>query len=546
MRLILPSLRGVKQYLKIGSQSGSEPVDFVKQVQTSLRLLQPITNQGYNNYRHARRYISIYQPDAGFEVASTNRFDPAKPEACVLARRSLQRGDSIKYLTGVMVKMSDSEEESFAEGQSDFSIIYSSRVGAMSLLLGPARFINHDCEPNSKFITTNKENVTLLVQKDVKLGDEITVKYADDYFGEGNRECLCRTCELLTRNGWASGAAAPTTSSQFDEDGSEIQQVAGGGFILARRSKRKKGFSNSYSSDTFHESKKPRIPEKYSSSVLSPPESIRGASADLRSASPLLPDAGSKSSSSTPPPGVMGPKTPPGTDGAVTPVDRRGDVREPAYLRVASEGRLEGNRKLDSSPPSNLLSQSTMTEREALTLANAGGEAAAHHDLGVPPAELVPEIIVDRNSGKHSWAGEEHPSGADNDATPPQASWEDEFSDFTELDDSDFDDETQTIKMDRVKEKRLLAQSKQKSLARMRQSKKEQSAVHWIQPRVPGDYLSHNKDSVSCICSDCQQPFVHGDRFFIPTACSRCERHSKIYGFVWPKTTRGKNDTEVK
>lgn len=33
------------------------------------------------------------------------------------------------------------------------------------------------------------------VIKDIKVGDEITTFYGDNYFGEDNKECLCETCE---------------------------------------------------------------------------------------------------------------------------------------------------------------------------------------------------------------------------------------------------------------------------------------------------------------------------------------------------------------
>jgi len=38
---------------------------------------------------------------------------------------------------------------------------------------------------------------------------------------------------------------------------------------------------------------------------------------------------------------------------------------------------------------------------------------------------------------------------------------------------------------------------------------------------------------------------VQKDAYFTRSSCPRCERHSKLYGYMWPKTDReGKNDTE--
>jgi histone-lysine N-methyltransferase SUV420H len=35
----------------------------------------------------------------------------------------------------------------------------------------------------------------IVALRGIEVGEEITVTYGDDYFGERNCECLCRTCE---------------------------------------------------------------------------------------------------------------------------------------------------------------------------------------------------------------------------------------------------------------------------------------------------------------------------------------------------------------
>ncbi|KAG0130759.1 hypothetical protein HOY82DRAFT_579121 [Tuber indicum] len=420
---------------------------------------------------------------------------------CLRTRKHLHRGEMVKYLTGVLVKMSDNEEQSLSRVQSDFSIIYSSRVGAMSLLLGPARFINHDCQPNCKFTTAGKEHVNLYVERDIKSGEEITVKYADDYFGEGNRECLCRTCEGLGRSGWASGTVEDL--QPMEEDGSAIQAVAGG-FVLARRSKRKR---NSTHSLTIQEAKKQKTSGN-GSSVLSPPNSVRGLSEGLRS-TPPVPDMSVHSRCSTPVLGAIGPETPPETDGAVTPMNFA-DVSRASALLSASQARVgEINEPLQCASGS----------------LPACDDCVSRTGLEQPPTGTG-SFLDDRLTESESSA---------------RRAWDGELSDFTEVDDSDFDDETQTIDIKRLIRKQL---SKAKKESRIIGSKPH---FHPSEPpvrRVPGDYLAQNKSSISCVCSNCRESFLHAEKSNIPTACKRCERHAKIYKFGWPKTMGKRSETE--
>jgi histone-lysine N-methyltransferase SUV420H len=70
--------------------------------------------------------------------------------------------------------------------------------------------------------------------------------------------------------------------------------------------------------------------------------------------------------------------------------------------------------------------------------------------------------------------------------------------------------------------------------------------------RFPGDYVNTHlllsqKYSAWIQCTICQAQFVQHDSYQIRAACPRCERHSKLYGFEWPKTERaGKWDHEVR
>jgi histone-lysine N-methyltransferase SUV420H len=37
-------------------------------------------------------------------------------------------------------------------------------------------------------------------------------------------------------------------------------------------------------------------------------------------------------------------------------------------------------------------------------------------------------------------------------------------------------------------------------------------------------------------CKNCNTAFVQKDAYFTKANCPRCERHSKLYGYIWPKT----------
>ena len=58
-------------------------------------------------------------------------------------------------------------------------------------MLGPISFINSSCKPNSKYDIKGSV-VRCLAITDIKVGEEITVKYDTIFFGDFNEFCLCK------------------------------------------------------------------------------------------------------------------------------------------------------------------------------------------------------------------------------------------------------------------------------------------------------------------------------------------------------------------
>ena len=146
--------------------------------------------------------MNTYMCDCPFEISTTNRYTIFTHEAAIIARKEIQRGEVIKYLSGMQVPMSKEEERTLDVTRRDFSIVMSSRKKSPSLFLGPARFANHDCEANARLSTVGPNGMQVVATTHIEAGSEITVTYGDDYFGINNCECLCSTCERLERNGW--------------------------------------------------------------------------------------------------------------------------------------------------------------------------------------------------------------------------------------------------------------------------------------------------------------------------------------------------------
>ncbi|KAM0791426.1 hypothetical protein ACM66B_005885 [Microbotryomycetes sp. NB124-2] len=194
---------------------------------------------------HVKRYCYAMRPDSGIAFHETDRYtrtvksvlrqandSPSraiakaaaaatanrKPdtfiEVGVFATRSYKKGEVIK-LRGGVADLSEEEDDKMREdgGRSDFSVLWSDRKKCFCLLLGPARFVNHDCRNNVVFQLTGS-NMAFKVIEDIEIDDEIFTHYGDHYFDMNNARCLCATCQKFKRGAFAKKGAETAKATE--------------------------------------------------------------------------------------------------------------------------------------------------------------------------------------------------------------------------------------------------------------------------------------------------------------------------------------------
>ncbi|KAJ3934009.1 MAG: hypothetical protein NXY57DRAFT_996312 [Lentinula lateritia] len=202
--------------------------------------LQNYTQKQINAFAtHASRYFELYHPSGSIEISHTSRYShrTGKSELCILATRNLAPGSVITELKGSMANLTDEEDRELkrtdlrnSDIRRDFSVIHSKSMKKNHLFLGPARFVNHDCDNNCELFREGRY-ITFRVLRPISIGEEITAHYGDCYFGRKNRHCLCETCEKKGRGGYApdhTDDEIPSDSafSDSDSDGSSSESDA--------------------------------------------------------------------------------------------------------------------------------------------------------------------------------------------------------------------------------------------------------------------------------------------------------------------------------
>lgn len=492
--------------------------------------------------KHLRRYINIYLPDCPFEVSSTNRFTIVSHEAAVTARRFIKKGETVKYLCGVQVVMTQEEEDDIKHRRRDFSVVISSRNKSASLFLGPARFANHDCGANARLMTNGLVGMEIIAARDIPVGEEITVTYGENYFGEDNCECLCKTCEDRCENGWTQPEGGLAFLKPSIEEVTKEE--------LTGPLTRKRRYQNLDSSRTPSATPdvRPVVPKRTPKRLAR--SSLQLSSPAKSAVSCLSPEPKDDQETEAE---VLQPGTPGGRTKqlfeAIKAEESFSTRHSALYATPTSSQATESSdcssRRHDSptqsSEDGNGTTQATSVEGETGTETEESPLKRRKLDslaeLVKPPMEQIQsgETVVVNPHTKP-----EHPAIETGELS---------------------DDDAIIVQPRPSKLKRPSTKLLTKTAAHLSRTAKAAKKSKAREPspdddeggavvRKPGDYvltprLLAQPASAWISCKICDGFFVQLDAYFTRSACPRCERHSKLYGYQWPKTDKeGKTDDE--
>jgi len=141
-----------------------------------------------------REYLFLHHPTCLFALETTTLYSMSSLEICVRCRHRAIGPGEIHGLVGSSVAVPRSDLEMLQALELDFSVAVSQRVSTPSILLGIARFLNHDCNPNAQLVRVTRQSWIVKATRSIAVGEEITVDYGNHYFGIDNHECACASC----------------------------------------------------------------------------------------------------------------------------------------------------------------------------------------------------------------------------------------------------------------------------------------------------------------------------------------------------------------
>lgn len=533
---------------------------------------------------HLRRYMAIYLPDCPFEVNATNRYTIVTQEASITARCLIQRNHPIRYLVGTQVVITPEEEADMTLKKKDFSMVVSSRRKNTSLFMGPARFANHDCNANARLVTKGQSAIEVIACRDIEVGEEITVTYGENYFGEDNCECLCQTCETRLVNGWAPVYGQPHIAGSVEDSPSAE------GYSLRRR--RRESTCDVSRSSSVTPTMRPRVP-KCQKTLARQLSNLASIPAPFTTIAPVV-GVGRKRR--------RNPETETETETTWTPpITPFAKQAKQGHYKIHSPpvGTTASSECSNSDAGHSPLASETSSASAVVTDATSPESVCAEPETLSPVPSLVdqepralkqePEvnsISVDQIPEVETTAGSiiiDTPcvlptiecvspanmasSEADMMATSltgapmlagPKTNEAEGASAVQTADASDtslsgLQESPHSAVVALEADALMLDDSDEKSITTAAQSSADRKGLARLthhKQRKPGDYtltpvLLAEPNSAWIYCMNCNTAFVQPNAYYTKSSCPRCERHSKLYGYAWPKTqSSGRGDKE--
>lgn len=561
--------------------------------------------------QHLRRYMQIYLPDCPFEVSSTNRYTVTTHEASIVARRPIKRNETVKYLSGIQVVITPEEEEVLSSRKKDFSIVVSSRNRMTSLFMGPARFANHDCGANAKLVITGQAGIDIVAIRRIDVGEEITVTYGENYFGENNCECLCQTCENNLANGWKQPDGVVPVKRSIEDDLLALQgyntrgrhrygrgesssrtpsvtpdlrpKVLKGKLKQLRTADRASTTESSLAGGSDTGSRRKRGRESLATPPVTPSKKQKTKQYEIRPVPSLVADRSGSSDAESG--GLLSRSDSSNGEAVLTDVTTPEDTTdsadvpsEPAQVAQAIEnlkqeqdaGDLTSGRLREVAPflePASGHPPSVPLLRTPQPLPKARG-LSIHDILNTPSEAATPDTRtpIDRfaaafevqNSAKQAGSSggqqvESQQVGAVEEPVSP--------SPVITQDPEEAVDSVETsaaagtpAKRGRgrprkhpkpdanpVQEKPVVISPPAPPEDDLSEHDSPAPSTGPVTHREPGDYqltprLLAEPDMAWVRCSNCTTAFVQQNAYYTRSSCPRCERHSKLYGYIWPKT----------
>ena len=487
-----------------------------------------------NFLQHFRKYICMYMTECPWEVSTTNRYTITTFEAAVTARARIKQHQTIPNLVGTLVKLTAEESNQLDATNRNFSIVCAGRKKAQSIFLGPARFANHDCQANARLVPKGDDSMEVVALKNIEVGEEITVSYGDDYFGPNNIDCLCATCEKIVRNGWS-----PISGTENGSELSSRQSASAASPEKNSRKRKRESESLSPGPSVLPSARRQKLAPSPSKLQYSwtPPDTSESAQESIEDETTAEAEMVTDSANDR----ALSPPTSPEIQDKENAVAE--DASDSAKKRSRSTSRFSARKrqKLDS------LSSRALTEE--------------------PVQPALPSPMSQSNSPPHPTEDEQ----IDEDTIVVKV----ESTEVTKVEkgrpilngDADLDETTSSAQGGPLAQAISTITTTQLTTTVGPSSRNAPPSSHavvasiepgtthtasnttiMIQPlsqyhRTPGDWfltrklLAQPHDRwVQCHNERCLGYFLQANGYLTRRECPRCERHSMLYGFAWPKT----------